>query len=322
MRYGPLYLSMSNIPSRHTIQSQRSQHDLRGFTLVEISIVLLIIGILASIFALPLLGRAKLVNAQVTQARLSVIETALSLFIAQNHRLPCPANGALDATNSGVTAAGTEANVDPLSPTAVCALTNQQGGVVPWKALGLSLADVTDGWGNVMTYRVDDTMIRPQSMNLTLCSPGGGTTLDPSSTGLHLRCNGACTASTFPGSCTSTSAVVAGRGIRVKDIAGDLLANPAATPSTGVAYVVISHGENGVGAYTPAGVLVPDRTPSTLGTEEAKNAANLPNTPAATYYLVDNPSNYVEDANHFDDLVLRKTQIAAATKALLGPRAY
>ncbi len=282
--------------------------------------MLLIIGILASIFALPLLGRAKLVNAQVTQARLSVIETALSLFIAQNRRLPCPANGALDATNSAIALAGVEA-VDSVVTPLACTLTNQQGGVVPWKALGLALADVTDGWGNVMTYRVDDTMIRQDSMNLTLCSPGGVPVADVSLGGLHLRCNSACTASTFPGSCTSTSAVVAGRGIRVRDIAGNLLADPSVTPSTGVAYVVISHGENGVGAYLPSGGLLTAGTPP-AGTEEAKNAANLSNMPAATYYLVDNPGNYADGTSHFDDLVLRKTQIAAATKALLGPRAY
>lgn len=309
---------MLNIPCPRNSQSRPRQHNLSGFTLVEIAIVLLIIGILASIFALPLLGRAKLVNAQVTQTRLEVIETALALFIAQNYRLPCPANGALDATNSAVPLAGVEAVDVALT---ACTLTNQQGGVVPWKALGLALADVTDGWGNVMTYRVDDTMIRPQSMNLTLCSPGGTGAVDVSSTGLHLRCNSACTAATFPGSCTSTSTVVAGRGIRVRDIAGNLLADPSVTPSTGVAYVVISHGENGAGAYLPSGGLLTAGTPVS-GTEELKNAANLANTPAATFHLVDNPSNYADGMSHFDDLVLRKTQIAAATKALLGPRAY
>jgi len=37
-------------------------------------------------------------------------------------------------------------------------------------------------------------------------------------------------------------------------------------PSTGAAYILISHGESGGGAYTSAGVLAP--TASTDGTEE------------------------------------------------------
>ncbi len=304
-------------PSPPTFSLNNRRPRLTGFTLVEIAIVLLIVGVMASIFALPLLGRAKVANAQVTQTRLSVIETALSLFISQNYRLPCPANGALDATDSAIAAAGVEAINVGLT---ACTLANQANGVVPWKALGLSLADVLDGWGNVMTYRVDDTMIRPQSMNLTFCSPGGTGPVDPTSTGLHLRCNTGCSASTFPAQCTSTTTVVAGRGIRVKDIAGNLLADPAASPSTGVAYVVISHGENGIGAYLPTGSLVTAGTPA-AGTEEAKNAANLGNA-GGGFYLVDNPGVYADGTTHFDDIVLRKTQIAASTKALLGPRAY
>jgi hypothetical protein len=165
---------------------------------------------------------------------------------------------------------------------------------------------------------VDESLIRAQAMNFTACSPGG--TAAAAGAAPNLTC-APCTSATFPGACTSPAAVLSTRGIRVRDVGGTLLADPAANPSTGVAYAVISHGENRIGGYSPQGVLQAGGTPAS-GTEEARNAANLPNTPAGTFYLVDSPASYVEGVTHFDDLVLRRTILALASKAGLGPRAY
>lgn len=89
------------------------------------------------------------------------------------------------------------------------------------------------------------------------------------------------------------------------------------TPSTGAAYVVISHGENSAGAYSNQGV-VQAAVGADSGTEEAKNAANLV---LQTYYVDDFPS-YPADSGHFDDFVLRPSILTVATKAQLGPRAH
>jgi len=290
----------------------------RAFSLVEMAVVLAIIGLLFFAFVGPTAVALQQRRAGETATKLTTVDTALALFVAQNYRLPCPANGTLDATNSAVTTAGFEQiNVGITA----CTLTNQTSGIVPWKTIGLTLADVTDGWGNVMTYRVDESLIRAQSMNLTLCSPAGTAAADATLGAPNLRCEAACTTSTFPTSCTSTLAVVAGRGIRVRDIGGGSpVADPTVTPSTGAAFVVISHGENGAGSYTQTGGLNAGGSPAS-GTEEAKNAANLSNA-GAGFYLVENPANYAAGTSHFDDLVLRKSIIATATKAMLGPRAY
>lgn len=88
-------------------------------------------------------------------------------------------------------------------------------------------------------------------------------------------------------------------------------------PSTGAAYVVISHGENGAGAYNNQGVLQA-ATGTDSGTEEAKNAANL----ALRTYYVDDFASYPAGTGHFDDFVLRPSILTVATKAQLGPRAH
>ena len=96
--------------------------------------------------------------------------------------------------------------------------------------------------------------------------------------------------------------------------------------STGAAYVVISHGPEGGGAYSSQGILQSSAT--TAGTMEAKNFANLVYTvppvllsAAPTSYLVDDVYNGTV-ANHFDDLVSRPNILTVATKAQLGPRAH
>jgi hypothetical protein len=93
---------------------------------------------------------------------------------------------------------------------------------------------------------------------------------------------------------------------------------PPTTPSTGAAYVLISHGESGGGAYLDTGVLSTSTT--TDGTEEQKNYANLNLVPGG--YYVDDQTTDVAGANHFDDVVLRPSVLSVANKAGLGPRAH
>jgi hypothetical protein len=93
--------------------------------------------------------------------------------------------------------------------------------------------------------------------------------------------------------------------------------NPVSSASTGAAYIVISHGENGSGAYSNQGVAQA-AVGTESGTEEAKNAANL----ALQAYYVDDFASYLADSGHFDDFVLRPSILTVAVKAQLGPRAH
>jgi hypothetical protein len=84
----------------------------------------------------------------------------------------------------------------------------------------------------------------------------------------------------------------------------------------GAAYIVISHGETGGGAYLGSGQLA--TSTSADGLEEAKNYANLVLQP----YYVDDSISDAAGATHFDDMVSRPAVLAVITKAALGPRSH
>ncbi len=297
-----------------------------GFTLLEIAMVLLILGILLAITGTTTAAYLNGKRRSETQAKLTVLDTAIANFVSLQKRLPCPADGTINAAAGG-TNAGLELT-SGTSPNFSCALAGQQNGVVPWVSLGLTLNDGSDSWGNVFTYRVDTYSVAVGSMDFTYCSGAGGAIAGTS----PAYCNTLCSSSTFPLSCTSTSNATLNRGLRVKnlDASGNVNATPVADPciSTGAAYVLISHGENQEGAYTQTGTLIASgSTPS--GTQEAVNAANTAFTPITQTscsgtgsYLVDNVPNYNTGITHFDDFVSRPTLLTVAGRATLSPRAY
>lgn len=62
-----------------------------GFTLLEISIVLVILGVLANAFLQPIGSQLESAKRQETQALLLRVEQAVTGFAAAHGRLPCPA---------------------------------------------------------------------------------------------------------------------------------------------------------------------------------------------------------------------------------------
>jgi len=276
----------------------------RGFTLIEIAVVLVILGLLFTLLAgvaTSLLAQQK---RELTRNRLAGVEAAMTLFVSQNQRLPCPADG---TQVSGALNAGTETWGG-----GVCNPATQVNGVVPWRALGLAEQDITDGWGNRMTYRAAPPLVAVSAMNFTNCDPGG------SSAAIAGVCNATCTNASFPGSCTPPQAATVNKGLLVKNLAGATVMDPTVNPSTGAAYVVISHGENGAGAYSSQGILQAGNGSGGVA-EEAKNFANTA-LGAGTYY-VDDFAVYTTPG-YFDDFVLRPAILTVASKAQLGARAH
>lgn len=78
------------------IPSRRSRLDRRGFTFLEIMLVVVIIGILASIVALSLRGRSKEAKVHAAQAEMEIISTALEQYEIENGMYPTTEQG-LDA---------------------------------------------------------------------------------------------------------------------------------------------------------------------------------------------------------------------------------
>jgi prepilin-type N-terminal cleavage/methylation domain-containing protein len=302
----------------------------RGFTLIEVLVVLLIFGVLIAMAAVITRAVTAAQKRSLTATRMATVESAMVQFVLQQKRLPCPADGTLAASHVN---AGTEMRV------AGACSGNQQNGVVPWRALALTENDSNDGWDRRLTYRVGPTLAADNGMDMSWCDPVG--TEAPAT---PAACNTLCS-STALGSCTPPARFLFGRGLTVCTAAGCALAtcNAAAFtvspavhpclqtttpgllmhrnmyPHTGAAYVLISHGATGGGAYTSQGGLV--TTTATMdGTEEAKNYANVVFDAAA--YYVDNETRDTTDNTHFDDIVSRPSLLTVVSKAGLAPRTH
>lgn len=122
-----------------------------GFTLVELSITLLVLSLIAAAGLNIGAARTDQEKIRATYAKLDALEAALWGYRATNNRLPCPA----DATD-GVNAAnfGLE-RVTGADCTAGYNLTADiSWGVVPVKTLGLPDDAMLDAWGQRITYAV------------------------------------------------------------------------------------------------------------------------------------------------------------------------
>lgn len=114
------------------------KYDQRGFTLIELAIVLVIVGVLMGSFIGSLTSRIEVTQRNNTKDQLKDIKAAILGFASAEGRLPCPAI----ATSSG--------GEDP-----ACGL----HGFVPGKTLGLSGEYnrdnlLVDTWGNPIRYSV------------------------------------------------------------------------------------------------------------------------------------------------------------------------
>lgn len=120
-----------------------------GFSLVELTVVLVIVALLSGGLLLGLSAQRDIASNQEAQRQLDNIKEALLGFALTNGRLPCPAAPTLANTNPS---AGQE---DRPNINTACNLTH---GVLPWASLGLP---ETDPWGQRFTYFASDKFTKP-----------------------------------------------------------------------------------------------------------------------------------------------------------------
>lgn len=130
----------------------------RGFTLIEIAVVMFIIVLLLGSILVPLTTQVEQRQTSDTQKRLEEIKEALIGYAIANSRLPCPASAVSNGAESFVGAVGASN----------CATYN---GFVPAVTLGISPVDSQgfsiDPWGNRIRYSVTNWL--PNT--LPSCSP-------------------------------------------------------------------------------------------------------------------------------------------------------
>ncbi|WP_152053044.1 prepilin-type N-terminal cleavage/methylation domain-containing protein [Tautonia marina] len=128
----------------------------RGFTLLELTIALVIIAIVTAMGMSVVPETLQSVRRAETEKKLTAIETALKQFINVYGRLPCPAditlpetdaNFGVEAANAGSCTGGTPAaNFGPVKKVVE--------GAVPITTLGLPKSALYDGWGRRIAYAV------------------------------------------------------------------------------------------------------------------------------------------------------------------------
>jgi prepilin-type N-terminal cleavage/methylation domain-containing protein len=133
----------------------------KGFTLIELAIVLFILTLLLSSLLVPLATQVDQRNISDTQKKLEEIKEALIGYAASQTQphLPCP-----DIT-SGVGA--NDGQEDFNLATGVC---TAQEGNIPWVTLGVA---PSDSWGNRIHYSVSSVFSnRPPAATMNLSSSG------------------------------------------------------------------------------------------------------------------------------------------------------
>ena len=143
---------LQEIPLRITIAQ-------RGFTLIELAVVMFIVAMLLGGMLLPLSAQQDIRNNGNTQKILADARDALVGFAMANDRLPCPAS----ATSNGVESFCTNGGTGPCGPKLTIYQThgrcsNPYDGFVPAVTLGLAPVDaqgyLLDGWEGRIHYAV------------------------------------------------------------------------------------------------------------------------------------------------------------------------
>lgn len=122
----------------------------KGFTLVEMAIVLVVVGLLVSAFIAPLSAQRNLRDYSEVKTDLEQVREALYGYAIINGRLPCPTTQA-DPVAVGYGEAA-----------ATCAAPTSEG-YLPWKTLGVREIDnwgtrrtvAADPWNGYLRYRVN-----------------------------------------------------------------------------------------------------------------------------------------------------------------------
>jgi prepilin-type N-terminal cleavage/methylation domain-containing protein len=142
------------------LDSAAAQTVQRGFSLTELTIVLIIVSLLIGGMLVPLSTSRDIGNEKETQKQLSSINEALLGYVAAQQRLPCPAT----AGTTGVE-----------SPLGGGACTTSFGGFLPAITLGITPTNAQgyaiDAWGNPVRYAV--TNVTTNSITNAFTTTGG-----------------------------------------------------------------------------------------------------------------------------------------------------
>jgi type II secretory pathway pseudopilin PulG len=278
----------------HNVRSRHYQTGLAGLVIV----VLLVL--LAGFALVQMQGRGISLQASRNSEAIvpmSRIQAALLEFVRVNKRLPCPAAPSLD---TGLPVP----NGPTVTPPPAC---NHPDGTVPWAVLGLSANDVLDPWGRKISYRVisgSRSATVAEGLDRSACDSEIIVPALPPQDNLPDLVTGLCKKPVAATPRTLITNLTSIPGLTVYD---------KGTTINGIAYVLVSHGETGRGAYLLGGQrLLP--LPAGGGAE-ASNAG-------FGSYAVATPNTTVsiDQTAYFDDVVVYELLIKLIDNSGLAAR--
>lgn len=289
--------------------------DTKGLTILELAVAMIIMGvIIAGLLSIinPMIESGKIKE---TERKMERIVDVMAIYAQRNNRIPCPADPDRTLATEPIGAeVGSGSDGDNLG--SCDSAGDLIEGLVPYRTLGLAEQDVVDGWGNHITYRVNPTYARDPSgaanndvharcrINLLWVDPDTGQNMNPAKARF----------------CCANSAQAA-NGIVIEDenneplwpftrdtgsdadpdttVASDTIFDPGSENTTMPAFILISHGRNGYGAYLQNGLRMTSMGQSGIDEDENQDGDNL-------YVMA--PRNLVNSNNYYDDITLWRTQ--------------
>jgi prepilin-type N-terminal cleavage/methylation domain-containing protein len=295
-----------------------------GFTLVELAIVMVIVGFLLSGSISLLQPYLQSTQRNATREKLENIGLQLASFAQANGRLPCPAAIAPavepfgSPRNSGADGLNTNAQCNTNVGNLLNSDLNNFVGIIPFRALGISEEDARDGYGRFITYAVspvlageDDTALSGGNQiheqcrtaawipTLTNVNPNKARICCPPTDGGNLIND----VRVFDNTVGVGTALFSGQHSTVSTVYNDIDIPepfPADLDTNLVAYVLVSHGLNGDGAYSvgaAGGQIVSSGITSPLEAENSDTDVSF----------IDRPLTSTEDPTYFDDIVYWRT---------------
>lgn len=254
----------------------RNKRGVKGFTLLELSIVLLIIGTLVGGAITIFNYSMRQQQIDITRERLKAIQKALLDYRQAFYSIPCPApyiSNDITASTFGrgetfLATGATCSSVGTYVPSFQVGVTDVYGGGVPVRTLKLPDDYAFDGWGRRFTYFMDSEVANKYA---------------------------------FTNSTISTSPAP-----------GDLLVkdNTGATVAAKVLYVIVSHGENGHGARTRPGAATINAGSTNTNEQDncGCNSSGVVTGHDANFVIGPHSVNTSVSTDTFDDIVVYGTR--------------
>jgi prepilin-type N-terminal cleavage/methylation domain-containing protein len=160
---------------KFTLQKEKNKN---AYSLIELSIVIVIISILISGAMSVSVSSVNNAKVKTSKDRINEIYKAIGNFLLTNKRLPCPA--AINTTKTGSSNYGDEVGAGSnCAGTGVyqsTTNTNLVYGMIPVKALGLTIDMAEDGFESKFTYIIDKRftnacdLVNPNFSTITFCT--------------------------------------------------------------------------------------------------------------------------------------------------------